>query len=548
MISSIRNLSRLLLALVLAFVLVGKVSAQSTITVSGRVTNSLGQGIASQSVYLAPSNCCSNIGVMTDSSGHYSVNLSPGSYYLLMQAFGGIVEGAPRIYDIRADSPINLSQNTTLDISLPTQRVEVHVQDLNGNPVASAAVQSSFVPSLSVVLGTSLGPLSTSGNITPYDATTDSSGNAVLWLFNSTYNLAAWIQNGGQTVSASVNDVVVGTDISQTIILPIAQTAPVTTVSLSPSPNLAGYYPDPVTVSFSVTSSGGNPLTSYQLDGGSTQTYTMPFAVAGLGSHTITYWSTDGGLSETPKVASFTINQPLITNIAVTNNPATSGSVVGATASFTDADSLSTHTALWSWGDGSTSSGVISEANGSGTVSGSHTYPTAGVYTLGITVTENGGFSGSMIYRYIAVYDPSAGYLAGSGSYDSLAGWDAQNPQASGKVQFGISAKYTSQGAVPTGNTKLNFKVGDLDFRSTSYDWLVVSEAKATLRGTGTVNGTGSYTLLLSSVDGSQTGGGDLIRVKITDSTNSVVYDTQMGAADTADPTTALEHGSIKVR
>jgi len=37
------------------------------------------------------------------------------------------------------------------------------------------------------------------------------------------------------------------------------------------------------------------------------------------------------------------------------------------------------------------------------------------------------------------------------------------------------------------------------------------------------------------------------IRVKITDSANTVIYDTQAGAADTADPTTQLTSGSVRV-
>jgi hypothetical protein len=175
-----------------------------------------------------------------------------------------------------------------------------------------------------------------------------------------------------------------------------------------------------------------------------------------------------------------------------------------------------------------------------------HTYTVAGIYTVTLTVTDKDNGIGSAQFLYVAVYDPSAGFLTGSGKYTSQAGWDTQNTQATGDVQFGIEAKYQN-GNTPTGKSKITFKAGNLDFTSTSYSWLVVSGAKATLQGTGTINGSGSYTILISVIDGSQRGGQNLIRVKITDSSNRVIYDTQPGAPDSADPTTALSNGSIKV-
>jgi hypothetical protein len=50
-------------------------------------------------------------------------------------------------------------------------------------------------------------------------------------------------------------------------------------------------------------------------------------------------------------------------------------------------------------------------------------------------------------------------------------------------------------------------------------------------------------------VDGDQLGKGkpDLFRLKIWDSTGNIVYDNQIGAADTADPSTVLGGGSIVI-
>ena len=74
---------------------------------------------------------------------------------------------------------------------------------------------------------------------------------------------------------------------------------------------------------------------------------------------------------------------------------------------------------------------------------------------------------------------------------------------------------------------------------------------KAQYKGTGTINGTGSFGFILTAIDGSQSGGGgvDKFRIKIWDKNqgNSVVYDNQMNASDTADPTTAISGGSIVI-
>ncbi len=232
--------------------------------------------------------------------------------------------------------------------------------------------------------------------------------------------------------------------------------------------------------------------------------------------------------------------------ITVATSPVQVNTPITASANFTDPKSSHTHLASWNWGDGNTTTGTVTESNGSGSVSNSHTYTIAGVYTVTLTVTDNNGGQATSQYQYVAVYDPSAGFLTGSGKYTSQAGWDTQNPQATGEVKFGVEAKYTS-GNTPTGQDKIDFKAGNLLFSSTSFQWLVINGAKATLKGNGTVNGSGNYTFLIAAIDGSHTGGQSLIRVKITDSSNTVMYDTQQGASDTTDPTTAVTNGQIKV-
>jgi hypothetical protein len=107
---------------------------------------------------------------------------------------------------------------------------------------------------------------------------------------------------------------------------------------------------------------------------------------------------------------------------------------------------------------------------------------------------------------------------------------------------------------VPTGNTEFQFRAAGLNFKSTSYDWLVISGARSQYKGSGTINGGGDYGFLLTAIDGQTNGGGgtDKFRLKITNkSTGAVVYDNQIGStdvSDTAEPTTVLGGGSIQIQ
>ncbi len=118
------------------------------------------------------------------------------------------------------------------------------------------------------------------------------------------------------------------------------------------------------------------------------------------------------------------------------------------------------------------------------------------------------------------VFDPSAGFVTGGGWINSPAGAYAADPPLSGKASFGFVAKYQKGANLPSGNTEFQFKVGDLNFKSTSYDWLVVAGTQAIFKGVGTVNGQGSYMFMITADDDSP----DTFRIKILDG-ETVIYD-----------------------
>ena len=146
--------------------------------------------------------------------------------------------------------------------------------------------------------------------------------------------------------------------------------------------------------------------------------------------------------------------------------------------------------------------------------------------------------------EYLAVYDPSAGFVTGGGWIDSPAGASADYPDAVGKATFGFVSKYKKGAAVPTGNTEFQFKAGDLDFHSDSYDWLVIADNKAKYKGTGTINGAGEYGFMLTATDSEP----DLFRIKIQDKINdTIIYDNKMNSDDTEYDGTELGGGQIIV-
>ena len=126
------------------------------------------------------------------------------------------------------------------------------------------------------------------------------------------------------------------------------------------------------------------------------------------------------------------------------------------------------------------------------------------------------------------------------------------NPALSGRANFGFVSKYKKGATAPTGETEFQFQVGDLNFHSTLYDWLVVSGAKAQYKGRGTINGGGDYGFLLTATDGQLNGGGgtDKFRIKIWDRrTGAAVFDNAAGSPediDAANPQ-AISGGNIVV-
>lgn len=324
-----------------------------------------------------------------------------------------------------------------------------------------------------------------------------------------------------------------------------------------PTVNAGGPYTVNEGSSVSVTATGNDPdgdtiTYAWDLDNDGnfeTSGQTVTFSALGLdgpsGQTVVVRAIDEGGLSDTDPATINVLNvAPTIDAITAPINPIQVNTSINVNASFTDPGTPDTHSAVWDWGDNSTTPGTVTETNGSGSVSGSHTYTASGVYTVKITVTDDDGDSDEAIFQYVVVYDPNGGFVTGGGWINSPAGAYTPDPSLTGQANFGFVSKYQKGATIPTGQTEFQFHVANLNFKSTSYDWLVIAGKKAQYKGTGTINGAGNYGFMLTAIDGSP----DKFRIKIWDKiTDEVIYDNQLGAEDTADPATAIQGGSIVI-
>lgn len=231
---------------------------------------------------------------------------------------------------------------------------------------------------------------------------------------------------------------------------------------------------------------------------------------------------------------------PYILSVDGPLDPVEVNTAVSASAAFVDQDVTDVHTATWDWGDGTTSAGIVSEADGSGAVDGSHVYSSPGVYPVSVTITDNQNATDQAVYNYGVVFEAGAGFVTGGGWIDSPAGAYIRDETLAGKANFGFVAKYDRKTGLPEGHTEFMFKASGLNFRSSSYQWLVVNknDSRAQFKGTGTINGVGAYMFMLRAVDGAP----DTFWIQIWEETGDaevVIYD---NGADQA-----LGGGSITV-
>jgi hypothetical protein len=409
---------------------------------------------------------------------------------------------------------------------------DIGAVDSDGSDLTAPVI----TPNVSGSLGSNgwyLSPVSVTWSVTdPESGIASSSGCGAMPLSTDTpgITLTCSATNGaGLTKSSSVT-------------IKIDQTAPALAYSRSPAPNGAGWNNTNVTVTYSC------------MDAMSGVASLSPISVTVFGegaNQGVSSLCTDNaGQSAGLVVSGINIDKtkPVSTGTVAGPNPVAINTGVSLSSDLSDAGGSNLTSALYSI-NGSTPAVLAAISGPSATVS--QTLPgfaQTGVYSVCVHATDAAGNVGADDCLLLPVYDPSGGFVTGGGWINSPAGAYAADPNLIGKANFGFESRYKNGASVPTGDTQFQFKVGNLNFKSTSYEWLVIAGARAQYKGSGAINGSGDYGFILTAIDGEQPGGGnqDRFRIKIT-GPGGIVYDNQMGLDDNGDPTTALGGGSIVI-
>ena len=200
------------------------------------------------------------------------------------------------------------------------------------------------------------------------------------------------------------------------------------------------------------------------------------------------------------------------------------GTPVQVTAPFTDAAN-DTHTCEVSWDDSTTTHSIPTNR----VCNQTHTFTSAGMYTIEVAVTDDDGGTGTAEVM-IVVYDPEGGFVTDGGVITSPAGAFPAGPEHVGKLITQATLKYLpgENGPVP-GNRRIaaDLEGGEMRLESTGIEWLVVTPTgKVAVKGVGTVGGQAGFGFLFYGDDDPD--GLRLVVWKLGDTTvpnNQIIYD-----------------------
>ena len=287
-------------------------------------------------------------------------------------------------------------------------------------------------------------------------------------------------------------------------------------------------------------------------DGGTATGATPTHSYTDNGTFAVTLTVTDptGLTSTTASTATVSNVAPTITTLIGPTAPYAVGATVSISGTFTDPGSADTHLISVDWDANGVSTVTAGQLPAAGQFAATHSYSSAGVYTVAVTVTDDDNAADTESYSYIVVYDPSAGFVTGGGWFNSPAAAYSLAPDMTGRANFGFVSRYQKGKVIPSGETEFQFRAANLTFQSSSYDWLVIAGRKAQYKGVGTINGAGDYGFMLTAEDGNLSGGDgkDRVRIKIWNrNTGQVVYDNQFGDSDDSNASTVIGGGSIVI-
>lgn len=284
--------------------------------------------------------------------------------------------------------------------------------------------------------------------------------------------------------------------------------------------NTAGAFVDPD--ADAMTLSCGGQCTGFvdNTDGSWSWSQLLP---EGPSSFDVTITASDGQLQASDAFSVTVLNvAPVITSTSSVAGPHDIDMSLDASFDFTDVGALDTHTATFSWGDGTSSPGAVTETNGSGDAFGSHSYATPGFYVITATVTDDDGASDTAVLGEVFVFDPNT-FVTGGGWVTSPTGAWADQPSHTGKATFGFVVRYDKTGTV-RGSLEVQLHKG-LNLHATAFEYLLINDGVAIFEGTGKVNGESGYSFEVVATDQRIAGGSQDLFWLTIEGPGGLVYD-----------------------
>ena len=183
----------------------------------------------------------------------------------------------------------------------------------------------------------------------------------------------------------------------------------------------------------------------------------------------------------------------VVSTMVCPSSPTAAGVAVPVSFEFMPGNTLDTHTASCNFGTSSYTCSVTESAGSSpGLIACSGTFVVPDLYRISCIVQNQAGAQATVeSLGLIPIYDPSAGHVSGGGAFESLVGSYARDEDWAGLCRFAFVCKYKPGKTVPEGKNKIWIHKGTLDFRSSSFEYLLVQgeSSMAKMRGQGTLEG-----------------------------------------------------------
>jgi PKD repeat protein len=276
--------------------------------------------------------------------------------------------------------------------------------DTNNDPVADANGPYSGVTGIAILFSSS-GSSDSDGTITSYSWDFGDGSNSNEQNPNHSYNSA-----GNYTVTLTVTD----DDGAQNTDTSSASISNPDTGNQAPSANVNGPYSGITGTAINFSSAGSSDsdgtIASYSWsfgDGNSSSSANPTHSYSVAGSYTVSLIVTDNdGASSTASTTTATISDPANNAPPVANANGPYSGTIGTAISFSSAGSSDSDGTIasysWSFGDGNTST----------TANPTHSYTSAGRYTVSLTVTDNDGASSTPASSTANIVDASSSVTA----------------------------------------------------------------------------------------------------------------------------------------